>query len=164
MVSGFVYSIYSVQSLLLLANLNSNFISTILGKEYDCGREDRALDEACAAGKADDGRGPQSGGGGKALDLTAACDNDRAGADEADAGDDLRSESADIGVKPEAEQQVLAGQRRYCRAQADQNVRAEAGRAALYLALGADDRAAYERKQQAQRHGQRCGFPYKIKA
>ena len=67
-------------------------------------------------------------------------------------------------AQAETEQQVLACQRRDRRAQTDEDMRAEAGRPALYLALGADYSAADERKQQAQRHGQRRRLADKIKA
>ena len=119
-----------------------------LDQQHDGRGEDGTLGIARAADKADDGRGPESGGGGQALDALVARDDDRARADKADAGDDLRAETRDVVIQV-LEEQVLARERRDGGAEADENVRAEARRPALDLALCADQTAADDGQRQA---------------
>ncbi|MEI3161532.1 MAG: hypothetical protein V8S57_07210, partial [Oscillospiraceae bacterium] len=70
-----------------------------LDQQHDGRGEDGTLDVARAADKTDDGRGPESGGGGQTLDALVARDDDRARADKADAGDDLRAETRDVVIQ-----------------------------------------------------------------
>ena len=124
-----------------------------LDHEHDERGKGRALDIARAAGEADDGRGPEPGGRGQALDALVARDDDRASADEADAGDDLRAEARNVGKQMQGEQQVLARERGDGGAEADEDVRAEARGAALRLALGADHAAADDGQRQPDENG-----------
>ena len=124
-----------------------------LDHEHDERGKGRALDIARAAGEADDGCGPEPGGRGQALDALVARDDDRACADEADAGDDLRAETRDVGKQMQGEQQVLARERGDGGAEADEDVRAEARGAALRLALGTDHAAADDGQRQPDENG-----------
>lgn len=81
------------------------------------------------------------------LTRLVARDDDRARADKADAGDDLRAETRDVVIQV-LEEQVLACERRDGGAEADENVRAEARRPALDLALCADQTAADDGQRQ----------------
>lgn len=87
------------------------------------------------------------------LTRLVARDDDRACADEADAGDDLRAETRDVGKQVQGEQQVLARERGDGGAEADEDVRAEACGAALRLALGADHAAADDGQRQPDENG-----------
>ena len=120
-----------------------------LNHEHDERGKGRALDIARAAGEADDGRGPEPGGRGQALDALVARDDDRASADEADAGDDLRAEARNVGKQMQGEQQVLARERGDGGAEADENVCAKTRGTALDLALCADQTAADDSQRQA---------------
>ena len=82
-------------------------------------------------------------------------DNDGTGADEADTCHHLRAQTGHIGKVVQIQIQVLAGQRGDGRADADEDVRAEAGRAALVRALDTDNAAAHERAGQTHEHGKR---------
>ena len=124
-----------------------------LDHEHDERGKDRALDIARAAGEADDGCGPEPGGRGQALDALVARDDDRACADEADAGDDLCAETRDVGKQMQGEQKVLACERGDGSTEADEDVRAEARGAALCLTLGADHAAADDGQRQPDENG-----------
>lgn len=87
------------------------------------------------------------------LTRLVARDDDRARADEADAGDDLRAETRDVGKQVQGEQQVLACERGDGSTEADEDVRAEARGAALRLALGADHAAADDGQRQPDENG-----------
>ena len=79
--------------------------------------------------------------------------DDRTGADEADAGNNLRAQTRHISKIMHIQIQILTRQRGDGRADADEDVRAEAGRAALVRALDTDNAAADERAGQTHEHG-----------
>ena len=71
---------------------------------------------------------------------------DRAAAEKADAGDDLRRDARGIAAVPSASWIEIEREGRG--AERDQRVRAEAGGALPHLALRAEDRAEHRREQQ----------------
>ena len=138
------------------------------GEEQLChqdedGGKQAALVESGTQGQTDDGGGPQAGGGGQTLHPLAAGDDDGAGADEADAGDDLCAQTGQVGGVVHHQAQVLAGEGGDGSAQTDEDVGAEAGGAALELALDADDAAADESQKHTQQNGTEGKVPHRIK-
>ena len=122
-----------------------------------------ALVKAAADRKADDCSRPQAGRGGQPLDALLPCDYDRARADEADAGDDLRAEARHVGVVVHVQVQELAGHGGHRSAEADQDMRAEARRAALVRALQPDQAAAEHGEQHAHSDREHGDIPQPVK-
>ena len=108
--------------------------------------------EPAADGDADRGRGPDARRGGEPHD-EALLQDDHAGADEADAGDDLRGDAGDVDAHgavrarrqrgedgPEVEP-VLRDEHEEARAERDEEVRAQAGLLGAIFALESDEPA-----------------------
>ena len=119
------------------------------------GGENAALVEAAAEGEADDGRGPETGRRGQSLHALPLGNDDGARTDEADTRNNLCTEARHICKIVHIQIQILTRQRGDGRTDADEDVRAEAGRAALVRALDADDAAADERAGETHKHGKR---------
>ena len=115
--------------------------------------DDGRLIEADADGKAHAGGGPEAGGGGEALHLVAAGDDDGPRPQEADAADDLGPQPGGIPGAVGLDD-VLIGEDGQGGTQADQDVGAEAGRAAFPPPLDADDAAAEDGHHQPQEDGE----------
>ena len=126
-----------------------------LGEHDEHGRENAALVEAAAKGEADDGRGPETSRRGQTLDALPLGNDDGARTDEADTRNNLCTEARHICKIVHIQIQILTRQRGDGRADADEDVRAEAGRAALVRALDTDNAAADERAGQTHEHGKR---------
>ena len=107
---------------------------------------DRQRVEAGAGRHADGGVDPDGGGGGQAADVTLSA-QDRAAAEKADAGDDLRRDARRIAAVRFGQLDRDQGEGRG--AERDQRVRAEAGGALTDLALRAEHRAEHGGEQQA---------------
>ena len=114
--------------------------------------DDGRLIEADADGEAHAGGGPEPRGGGEALHLVAAGDDDGAGPQEADAADHLGPQPGGVPGVVELDD-ILVGEDGQGGAQADQDMGAEPGRAALPPPLHADDAAAEDGHQEAQDDG-----------
>ena len=117
--------------------------------------ENAALVEAAAKGEADDGRGPETSCRGQTLDALPLGNDDGARTDEANTRNNLCTEARHICKIVHIQIQILTRQRGDGRADADEDVRAEAGRAALVRALDTDNAAADERAGQTHEHGKR---------
>ena len=133
-------------------------------------REERARVEACADGEADARDDPEARRRREARDGHAFL-HDGAGAEEADAGDDLRREACGVGIRMAFDAQVefLREHHDEAGAEAHEEVRPEARRLSSRLAFVADDAAEHAREHEAQqelfvadgRHGRTSPFPYK---
>ncbi len=121
----------------------------------------QAATAADADGKAHAGGGPKAGGGGEALDLVAAGDDDGAGAQKADAVDDLGPQTGGVAVAEDLNH-ILVGEDGEGGAHADQHVGPKAGGAPLASPLDADDAAAEDGKTEAQQNRKPIYLPDKV--
>lgn len=106
-------------------------------ENQDGGEEGRDV-EAGAAGHADGSDGPDSGGGGKPAHAVALM-QDESSAEKADALDNVRGDLAAIGARVSGDQH--GEKREHGRTEADEHVRAHAGRTMMQLAIDADGAA-----------------------
>ena len=79
-------------------------------------------------------------------------DNDGAGADKAQSGDDLGGKSGHVRRKVHHQVNIVAGERSGRRADDDQDVGAETGRPVLGGALDADQASAEDRQDHAEKN------------
>ena len=98
-------------------------------------RDERALVEACAEGQTDGRRYPKTGRGGETGDLESTLNEYSANAEEAYPGDDLGRDSHWIGADTEHHYGEISYRCGECRADANENVRAQTCRAPLLSAL-----------------------------
>ena len=129
------------------------------GEDGDEGDHQRPRVKAVAQCDADGGGAPHAGGGGQAGDDGLVADEDGAGAEKTDAGDDL---GGDAGHVPAAVQRIRykeAHQGGHTGPQTHQDVGAHAGSPAVAAALHADEAAQQQCQQQAYGNGDpvECG-------